>query len=53
MPKKPLKGETRQEYIARCIKAFRAEGMSQEESIGRAYGFADSYFGKSKNNRSK
>ncbi len=47
MPKKPLKGETRQEYISRCIEYFeKVEKLPHKEAVGRAMGFASSYYGK-------
>lgn len=47
MPK-PLKGESREDFIARAIVEFRHEGYPKEEAIGRAYGFWRQYHGKPK-----
>jgi hypothetical protein len=44
----PRPGESKDSYISRAIKEFRAEGIPQEEAVGRAFGFWKSYSGKSK-----
>lgn len=42
MPR-PQKDETQEEFIARAIKEFLAEGYKQKEAEGRAYGFWQTY----------
>ena len=42
MPK-PRERESKSDYIARAIPIFRQEGYSQEEAVGRAYGYYRSY----------
>ncbi len=42
MPK-PRLGETKEEFIARVISYFIAEGYSHKEAKGRSYGFWETY----------
>ena len=43
----PRKGEDKDSYISRAIGIFRNEGYTQDQAIGRAFGFWNSYGGKS------
>ncbi len=47
MPR-PEKGESQEDFISRAITEFRNEGFSEQEAIGRAYGFWRQYHKKSK-----
>ncbi len=45
----PTKGETKDKYIARCIRMLRREGMhEQKEILGKCYGMWDTYTKKDK-----
>ncbi len=44
----PEKGESQAEFIARAIKVFLAEGKTQKQAVGAAYGFWKTYKGKKK-----
>ena len=47
MPSK-IKGETRTEFISRCIPICIKEGLSQKAAIGKCEGLATQYFSHSK-----
>jgi len=47
MPK-PRRNETRKHYLKRAIPAFRKEGYTERQSVGRAEGFYDTYKKKKK-----
>ena len=42
MPR-PRTNENKSAYIKRAIPIFIEEGYSQEQAVGRAYGFWDTY----------
>ena len=49
----PQKGESRKDYVNRAMPLFKDEGYSQEEAIGRAYGFYKHYTKKGKTKKKK
>jgi len=51
---RPYAGEKRQAYISRCISYFRKkEHLTQDEAVGRAFGYAEEYWPASKKSKSK
>ena len=46
MPK-PNPGESKSEYVSRCVKVVMGEGADQQAALGKCYGMWESYAGKS------
>lgn len=52
MPK-PSKGESKKDYVSRCIPIVIGEGKPPKEAAGKCYGMYDFYKKKSKKKKSK
>jgi len=52
MPK-PSKGESKKDYVSRCIPMVIGEGKPPKEAAGKCYGMYDFYKKKSKKKKNK